>query len=113
MDPKTLVTWSAVLFLTIGFTGYLVVVFYATSGKSERLSKLIFSETAYNIGLPTCVLTAFSVVISLEAFAGAYGNIKLELLGIVLEGAARPVVLWVVVYLSLVLSMRVLRRPKP
>jgi len=113
MDEKALITWSAILFLIIGFSGYLIVLFLATSGRSKRLADLVFSQTAHNIGLPTCALTAIALVISLEAFVAAPGSITVKIIGISLEGAARPVILWVIAYLALVASMRVLRQPKP
>jgi hypothetical protein len=109
---KGLVSWCAVLFLIIGFLGYLVVIFLAVSGISKRLHTLVFSETAYNIGLPTCALTALALVVSLETFVASPSAIKVEMIGVTLEGAASPVILWVVTYLALVVSMRALRKPE-
>ncbi|HJU40600.1 MAG TPA: hypothetical protein VJ724_13600 [Tahibacter sp.] len=113
---KCLVTWVAVGFLFLGLLGYfylLMKVFF--SGKNpEQAAKdhnrqMIVGDAAHNIGLPTCALTAFAIVVVLDSTIAAPGEVAIKLLGIELRGLATPVMLWTIVYLALVLSMRMAR----
>lgn len=79
----------------------------------ERVVAMLGDKPPYTFGLPICGLAAFAVVSVLERLAPAKadsaGQLEFKAFGLTFSGPAGPVTLWVVCYLVLVSSMRIVQ----
>ena len=65
----------------------------------------MYEHMAAVLGVPGSIIVAFVLVSVLENVSGP---IKFEGLGFKFEGASGPIVMWVIVFLSLVSGLRLL-----
>ena len=70
-----------------------------------RFIEIMYEHLAAVIGIPGAIIVAFVIVSVLENVSGP---IKFEGLGFKFEGASGPIVMWVIVFLSLVGGIRLL-----
>ena len=100
----------AIFFL--GLIGYAFLLILYAWGVKEIVA-LLGGTKVYTFGLPICGVTAFAVVSVLERFApakaDASGKLEFKAFGLTFSGPAGPVTLWVVCYLVLVWSMRIVQ----
>lgn len=98
---------GAITVLILGVFAYAaILVGFSFNWIPERLGSLISANQACSIGLPVCAITAFAIVGLLEQSSGA-GKLSFKAFGMDFTGPAGPVTLWVVCYLTLVGSMRI------
>ena len=86
---------SALLFLTV------------TQWKNPTIRQLMLDQFPVIVILPATGLFAFLIV---SIFQSTSGVIHFEVFGLKLEGAAGPILMWVICFLSIVLSVSVLWR---
>jgi hypothetical protein len=92
---------STVYFLFLGHH------FLRRSRPSEsRLVTIVESNLAASFGIPLSSVSAFCIVILLQATAT--DSITIDIWGFKLSGASGPVALWVVCFLANVLAVKVL-----
>ncbi len=79
----------------------------------EKVVVMLREKPAYTFGLPICGATAFAIVSVFERFApskaDASGKLEFKAFGLTFSGPAGPITLWVVCYLVLVASMRIVQ----
>jgi hypothetical protein len=97
--------------LTLGIVIYAILVLFYALGWWQRATDLLTSAPrAYMFALPICAIAAFGVVGLLQSLATgdkpADEKLSFTAFGLEFTGPAGPVTLWVVVYLVLVCSMR-------
>ena len=92
--------WCIICTLWIVFS--LVVI---TTINPQESSKFVTDNFLALVGAPTCATVAFVVV---TAFTQTEGPVRFKGLGFELEGAAGPVVLWVLCFLATVGGVKVL-----
>jgi len=99
--------WAAVVFALQGalqLTAFLLWLLFTDSAATKAL---FLNEVRAIVGIPLAALTAFCVVTNLQATSG---DIKFSGLTFTFEGAAGPVVLWVMCFLAVILSIVALWR---
>jgi hypothetical protein len=92
-----LIAASAILLL-VAFTTWVFVVAFTP----QTLQEVARKHFLYVVGTPVSCMVAFIV---LGAFRATSGPIQFKALGFEFQGAAGPVVLWLVVYLGCVGGM--------
>ena len=88
----------------ICFVIYLAFIgssFYWTGG---WISSLFHMHYIFFVGLPFAGFLAYFIVGTLE---NVRGKIEFEAIGIKFKGASGPIIMWVLVYMSIVLSMKI------
>jgi hypothetical protein len=75
--------------------------FYWTGG---WVNSLFRDHYVFFVGLPFSGFLAYFIVGTLE---NVRGNIEFEAIGIKFKGASGPIVMWVLVYISIVLSIKI------
>lgn len=70
-----------------------------------RFIDIMYLHLAAVMGIPGAIIVAFVIVSVLENVSGP---IKFEGLGFKFEGASGPIIMWVIVFLSLVGGIRIL-----
>jgi hypothetical protein len=96
-----------ILILGIGIYAVLVLAFAFNCPVANTL--FANRAPAYMFGLPICGITAFAVVSLLDKVTHpkeSASMLDFKAFGLAFSGPAGPVTLWVVVYLALVGSMR-------
>jgi hypothetical protein len=70
-------------------------------------------EVPYLFALPICAIAAFAIVCVLDQFAPATkdssGKMEFKAFGLAFSGPAGPITLWIACYLTLVVSMRLIK----
>ena len=66
---------------------------------------LAYEHPAAMIGLPLCALAALCLVLLLRSTSGP---IEFEAVGLKFKGASGPIIMWVVTYLAMVASVKLL-----
>ena len=74
--------------------------FYWTDG---WIVTLLHEHYLFFVGLPFAGFLAYFIVGTLE---NAKGNIEFEAIGIKFKGASGPIIMWVLVYMAIVLSIK-------
>ncbi|MES2148765.1 MAG: hypothetical protein V4508_03135 [Pseudomonadota bacterium] len=96
----------------LGILIYAVLLVAYVFGATSVVA-LLHERPAYTFGLPICGAAAFAVVSVLERFApateDASGKLEFKAFGLTFSGPAGPITLWVVCYLVLVSSMRIVQ----
>jgi hypothetical protein len=97
--------WAYVLgiFLVSGFSFFLIISMARTRGDFYAISVQHFPVV---VGLPLAAVASIFVVLLFRVVSG--GTISVSLLGLKFEGAAGPVIMWVICFLSIVLSFNAL-----
>jgi hypothetical protein len=80
--------------------------FFYTTKDNPNWNKVEFEHFPVTVALPTAGVGAFLVVVML--FRITEGEIKIRFLGLTLEGAAGPIVMWVLCYLAMTASIKLL-----
>jgi hypothetical protein len=98
-----------IVMLVPGITIYGLFMLVYAFAWSETATKLMKSgDPSYMFGLPISAVAAFGVVALLDRFApateDASGKLEFKAFGLTFSGPARPVTLWVIVYLVLIAS---------
>lgn len=79
----------------------------------EKVVAMLREKPVYTFGLPICGTAAFAIVSVLERIAPAKvdssGKLEFKAFGLTFSGPAGPVTLWVVCYLVLVSSIRIVQ----
>ena len=98
----------------IGLAAYAVMLLLYIFGVQDVVT-LLDKKPAYTFGLPICGATAFAIVCVLEKVTPAKengaGKLEFKAFGLTFSGPAGPATLWVVCYLVLVASMRIVSGP--
>lgn len=99
---------GVIAILLVGILLYAVfVLLYALGGPPFVVALMTSTKPIYMFALPICALTAFAVVCLLEQLAPSEsGKMEFKAFGLTFSGPAGPVTLWVVVYLVLVASIK-------
>lgn len=87
----------------IVYVAFLYLVTF--SWKDGWILPLFQAHYAFFVGLPFAGLLAHFLVGTME---NTRGKIELELLGLKFKGASGPIVMWVLVFLAIVLSIRLI-----
>ena len=82
------------------YIAFLANSFFWTGG---WINSLLFKHYVFFVGLPFAGFLAYFIVGTLE---NVRGNIELEAFGIKFKGASGPIIMWVLVYMVLVLSIK-------
>src|SRR5690606_24089497 len=94
---------------------YAVLMLAYVRGQN-RAVKLLSKKPAYTFGLPISGLVAFAIVVLLDTLSpgsDANGVLEFEAFDLTFSGPAGPVALWLVCYLSLVVSIRLVSNRSP
>ena len=75
---------------------------------SPEIQAVMRAQFAAVVGLPSAALAALMVVLVLE---GASGPIKFSGMGFSFEGAAAPIVFWVICFLAIAFAIKLLWQP--
>ncbi len=67
------------------------------------ISSLFHDHYVFFVGLPFAGFLAYFIVGTLE---NVRGNIEFEAIGIKFKGASGPIIMWVLVYMAIVLSIK-------
>ncbi len=109
-DPHTqklqiIMSWIVIIILTI--FGVFALVKLSTVHKTEGdyWQILISEQFPVLVGIPMAGLGALFVTLILRI---SVGELEFELAGLKFKGGAAPVVFWVICFLSIVLSIRLL-----
>ncbi len=79
--------------------------FLAVMGDRAEVRAFLFEHFAAIVGLPGAAVAAMFIVLMLEQ---THGEIKFEVLQVKFRGASGPVVLWVLCYLAITGSIKLL-----
>jgi hypothetical protein len=82
---------------------YVVFLIASFSWKGGWISELLRDHYVFFVGLPFAALIAYFLVSTLES---AKGKVEFEALGMKFKGASGPIVMWVLVFLSLIVAIR-------
>jgi len=101
---------GVIALLVLGIFLYgIFMLLYAIGWPPFVVALMTSAKPSYMFGLPICAVTAFGVVSLLERLApAAPGKMEFKAFGLTFSGPAGPVTLWVVVYLVLVASMKII-----
>ncbi|PON11909.1 hypothetical protein C2W62_42365 [Candidatus Entotheonella serta] len=97
--------WIAVIVATVGGLLFSAFFIWRILVDPELIKLLTHDKLMPVFGIPLAVLIAFCIVAILQATAG---TISFKIIGLEFEGAAGPVVLWVLCFLNIVFSIRLL-----
>lgn len=89
--------------LNVSLIAALFIVFIYPRPENSELTKIVTERFAAIVGLPAAAIMAFTVV---WLFRATEGKLQWEGLGFKFEGASGPVLLWVIVYLAIVGSIK-------
>jgi hypothetical protein len=101
-----LMSKAAIVFVLAGLSVYAVILLLSVF-QVPIIMDLLKSWPAYAYSLPMCGIAAFAIVKLLEFTSD--GTLKFSAFSLEFSGPAGPVTLWIVVYLSLVASIRLSR----
>lgn len=98
------VKWGAIVGASLLGAIYLFWLFWGFN-YDDRFIKIMYEHMAAVLGVPGSIIVAFVLVSVLENVSGP---IKFEGLGFKFEGASGPIIMWVIVFLSLVGGLKML-----
>ncbi len=101
---KESVKWAAIAGAGLIAAVYMFWLIWGFTYDS-RFIDIMYEHLAAAIGIPGSIIVAFVIVSILENVSGP---IKFEGLGFKFEGASGPIVMWVIVFLSLIWGIRLL-----
>jgi hypothetical protein len=107
-DDVTMMRQSAKWLAIAGavFLGFLYVYWLGWNLRYDQaITQTFYEHLRAVLGIPGSIITAFVLVSVLEQVSGP---IEIEVLAFKLNGAAGPVILWIVCFLSMVLGIKVL-----
>jgi len=108
LEPRTILM-SVVCLLALGLGTSLLVAFIYTSWKNPAWEKAALEHPQGVVGIPFACLLAFAVV---SVFQTTAGEIQFTALGFTFKGAAGPILMWVLCFLSVVTGLRILWPPR-
>ena len=82
-------------------------IFVVATSSSKELHDLIVAHPAQSIGIPAAALIALFLVIFLEYTSGE--SLKFKGMGFEFQGAAGPILFWVICFAVIVLAIQLLR----
>jgi hypothetical protein len=82
-----------------------MLVFLITEWNSADFRQLLLDHFRAIVGLPAAGIFAFLVVATFESTSG---QIEFEAIGLKFKGAAGPLLMWVITFLSIVLAIHLL-----
>ena len=91
-------------FLSLFYFGYLFV-WQSFGNVHPDIWKIIKEHYAVFIGLPCAAITSFLLVLILEQ---VHGEIEFSALGMNFKGGSGPIVFWVLCYLTIIISIKIL-----
>jgi len=98
--------WLKISMVLIGILFYLFLFFQQWFiGLNPRLFDQIVDHYAVFLAIPCAGFAALILVVILDQ---TYGTIKFSILQINFEGASETIVFWILVYLSIILSIKML-----
>ena len=109
IDIQWAISLGVVVLLLAGMCCYAILLARGYLLGNAAIRELLERHPAHNFGLPFCAIAAFAVVVLLNYGTGGDGELEFEAFGLSFTGPAGPVTLWVVCYLALVGSMRIVR----
>jgi hypothetical protein len=95
-------TRTAAFMVFFVFASGLLAILFVASWRSQKFRHVVLEQFRAVVGLPAAAVFAFLVV---ALFESSSGNIRFELLGIKFEGAAGPIIMWILTYLAMTLSI--------
>ncbi len=104
--PQKLLPW--LLLLAAAAVGFLFIYVGLIVGVDPAFLDLFKRNYITIVGLPMAMLAALFIVVFLEQTSGP---IEFDVLGFKFKGASGPVVLWVLCYLAMVASFKILWVP--
>ena len=102
-DPKIIITW--VISLIVPIVGVVTIMGLVSLIEPGFLKTIVVEHFAAVIGLPMSALLAAFIVSGLHY---AEGTIKFEGLGMKFEGASGQIILWIVCFLSIAVTIKLL-----
>ncbi|HEV3077688.1 MAG TPA: hypothetical protein VHB47_24930 [Thermoanaerobaculia bacterium] len=106
-DPtlKRIARWTAILGTAIGAILALILVVRTFLSDFGSFKVIVAEHVRAVVGIPMAAVSAFCIVVVLEATAG---NIEFKAFGFEFSGASGPVVLWVFAFLAFSSAIRFL-----
>ena len=101
---RYLVVWGALIGAGCVGVSYLIFVIYWT-WQHGWVKDIVQQHFPATVGLPLAALCAFLLVTVLQISSG---KIEFEMLGLKFRGASGPIVLWVIAFLSIASSIKLL-----
>jgi hypothetical protein len=101
---KGSVKWIAITGACLLGSVYLFWLFWGFN-YDDRFTEIMYEHMAAVLGVPGSIIVAFVIVSVLENVSGP---VKFQGLGFKFEGASGPIVMWVIVFLSLVSGLKLL-----
>jgi hypothetical protein len=105
---KASISSRAFVLVVFAIISYLIMCFCILAFRSyidDSWNMILDEHVAVVVGLPMAAGLSFLIVILLPQ---AYGSIEFKVLGTSFKGAAGPVVLWILCFLVIVISVKVL-----
>lgn len=109
-DPQTqklqiIMSWVVIIILTIFGVFALIKLSSVHKTEGDYWQTLISEQFPVIVGIPMAGLGALFVTLILRI---SIGELEFELAGLKFKGGAAPIVFWVICFLSIVLSIRLL-----
>ena len=102
---KTLVIWSSLIGSIAFWGGFLVFAIYELLTAQDWISSLLVKKPEVILFLPLAALASFCNVLILKV---TDGPIEFEMIGMKFSGAAGPIIMWVISFLSMCLGIKIL-----
>lgn len=105
-DQTNQKTRKSITPVVLGLICFIIYLAFLTSSwfwEGGWVNQLFFEHYVFFVGLPFAGFLAYFIVGTLEHVRG---QIELEALGIKFKGASGPIIMWVIVYMALVLSIK-------
>ena len=87
--------------LIVGYFGYIIFLF---RDKEKQIVEGITNHGLAAIGLPIAAITSLTLVLLLEEVFGQ--TIKVKAIGFEFEGAAGPIILWILGFLAITIAIK-------
>ena len=95
------ITAFAILLIIVG----ILLVFVVQQWDNPEVHKLVMAHLQAAVGLPVAGVFAFLLV---ALFRTTEGRIRFEVVGLKFDGAAGPIIMWVLCFLAITVSIRML-----
>ena len=105
-DTDSFRKWVKILMVIIGVFFFLFLFYHQWyEGLNPRLFDQIVEHYAVFLTVPCAGFAALILVVCLDQ---AYGTINFSIFQLKFEGASGQIILWILVYLSMILSIKLL-----
>ena len=102
---KSVTIWCSLLGSLFFWSGFLVFIFYDLISGEGWISPLLNEKPAVMLFVPLAALASFCNVLILKI---TDGPIEFEMIGMKFSGAAGPIIMWVISFLSMCLGIKML-----